>query len=58
MHMPLTEVATLLYAFHWWFLIQICNILQWRVGSTVRYRKSGKLMIESVYSELKVRNLL
>ena len=40
-----------MYVFHW-FLIQICDILQWTVVSTVRYRKSDNWMMEIVYSEL------
>ena len=43
--MKLTKVTTLLYVFHW-FLKQICNILQWTVVSTVRYRKSENWMME------------
>ena len=55
--MLLTEVTTLLYVFHW-FLIQIRNILQWTVVATVRYRKSDNWLMETVYSKLKVGNLL
>ena len=55
--MWLTELTTLLYLFCW-FLIQIRNILQWVVVSTMRYRKGDNWMIGTVYSELKVGNLL
>ena len=34
------------------------DILQWAVDSTVSYRKSDNWMMETVYSELKVGNLL
>ena len=54
--MQLTEVTTLLYVSQW-FLIQI-NILPWTVGCTVRYSKTGNWMMETIYSELKVDNLL
>ena len=32
--MEITEVTNISYVFHW-FLIQIHNILQWTVGSTL-----------------------
>ena len=41
-----------------WVLLQIPNVLQWTVGSTVRYRKSDKWMVKIVYSKLKVGSLL
>ena len=40
------------------FLMQIRHILQWTMVSTVRYRKSDNWMMETVYSEPKVGNLL
>ena len=56
--MYLTEVTILLYIFDW-FLMQIRNILQWTVVSTARYLKKNDnwMMMETVYSELKVGNL-
>ena len=46
-----------LFPFHW-FLIEIHNILQWTVGSTVCYRESENWMMETAYSKVKVGNLL
>ena len=45
------------YVFHW-FLMQIRNILQWAAVSTACYGKSDNWTMETVYSELKVGNLL
>ena len=45
--------SNLLHVFHW-FLMQIHNILQWTVVSTVFYRKSDNWSMETVYSKLKV----